>query len=105
MQKTAFFLLLSLFAASLIFLFEPSSFSYELAARQGWNWPENLAQASMLGQGMWMALLFGGSFAGLLLALIVGGCIGMARNAPPKPSRPHLADQKEAATTEQLQVV
>lgn len=72
----------------------------------GSNWQDNLAKASLFGQGMLPALLFGCSFAGLLLALIVGGFIGMARNAPTKPPKSKRARKKEkAGSTEQLQTV
>jgi len=57
--------------------------------------PDNLAGVftfpegytpQMLG-GFWQALLFGGIFGLILVALIVSGFIGMMRNAPPRPPK------------------
>jgi len=104
MRKSAFAALL--LAAALAFICGPGPAEFAQLSTIGWSWPENLAKASVLGRGMLPALLFGCSFAGLLLALIVGGCIGMARNAPPKPPRPKRSRQKEKATApDQLQTV
>ncbi len=104
MRKFAFAALL--LAAALVFACEPGSAGFAQFSVASWNWPANLAKASVLGRGTLPALLFGGSFAGLLLALIVGGCIGMARNAPPKPPKTKSARRKtEPSTPEQLRAV
>lgn len=69
-----------------------------------------LAGSSLMGSGMLPAILFGGSFALMLLALIIGGFIGMRRNAPPRPPREKRAAKRaretsETASAEQLQTV
>jgi hypothetical protein len=104
MRRSAF--VAFLLAAGLAFACGPGPAGFAQLSGVSWNWPDNLANASVLGRGMVPALLFGGSFAGLLLALIAGGCIGMARNAPPKPPRPRRARQKKAAPApDRLQAV
>ncbi|MCB5943912.1 hypothetical protein [Acidocella sp. KAb 2-4] len=37
---------------------------------------------------MLVAFLFGGVFGAFLLALLIGGMVGMARNAPPRRRKP-----------------
>ncbi len=38
--------------------------------------------------GFWPALMFGGLFGAMMLALVIGGIIGMARCAPPRAPKP-----------------
>ena len=103
MRKSAYAALL---AAALAFAYGPGAAGLAQLPGISWNWPDNLAKASVLGRGTLPALLFGGSFVGLLLVLIAGGCIGMARNAPPRPPKPKLSRKTEEATApEQLQTV
>lgn len=104
MRKSAFAVLLA--AAAITLACGPGAAGLVQFAGPSWNWSDNLAKASVLGRGMLPALLFGGSFAGLLLALIIGGCIGMARNAPPRPPKPKLSRKTGAASAaEKLQTV
>lgn len=97
MRKSAFaaFLL----AAALAFAWGPGAAGFAQFSGAGWGWPDNLARASLLGRGMLPALLFGCSFAGLLLVLIAAGCIGMASNAPPKTPKPNRSRRKKEAST------
>lgn len=104
MRKPLFAALLLI--AALAFACAPSSAGFAQYSRLAWNWPGNLAAASILGKGMLPALLFGGSFVGLLLALIAGGCIGIVRNAPPKAPRPKRSRQKrDLSAPDQLMTV
>lgn len=67
-----------------------------------------LAGSSLLGRGILPALLFGGSFVAIPVALIIGGVLGMARNAAPRTPRAkrRLSRTKTAQTeTKQLQTV
>lgn len=104
MRKSAFAALL--LAATLAFAWGHNASELTQLSGLGSNWQENLAKASVLGQGVLPAFLFGGSFAALLLALIVGGFIGLARNAPTKPPKSKRARKTEkAGSTEQMQTV
>lgn len=104
MRKSAFAALL--LVAALAFAWGHNAAELTQLSGLGSNWQENLAKASVLGQGMLPALLFGGSFAALLFALIVSGFIGMARNAPTNPPKSQRARKTEKArSAEQMQTV
>ncbi len=101
--------LLAFFAAAFIALALGLGFSGMAPSGVDGSPFRTLAGSSLIGRGMLMAVLFGGSIAILPLALIVAGIRGMAANAAPRPPRPKrrlLRRAKRAeAKTEQLQTV